>query len=155
MANLAFTITTPAGGVTNAADANPHTVLQAIAPANHRVLVRSFEIGFRGVVVTGTPIELAVLYQSTAGTGGTSVTPRNTNAVAETIQTTALRGAFSAEPTAGNIIWEGSCQPQLASGKAFTFSQEFVIPGGGRLGLRVTDSSSAGSVCFATFYCEE
>src|SRR5258708_26872006 len=104
MANLDFTVVTPAGGVSLAADANPHTVLQILAPANQRVRVRRVEIGFKGTTVTNSPLQVRILRQSTAGTGGTSNAPVNTNAVAETIQSSALRGVFSAEPTAGNVL---------------------------------------------------
>lgn len=154
-ANVDFTVSTTSAGVVGTADSNPHSILQIAAPSNQRVRLRSFEIGFRGTTVTGSPLILRILRQSTAGTGGTSVTPTNTNSIAETIQTTALRGAFSAEPTAGAVIWNCTCHPQLSSGKALTFSQEWICPGGGRLGLDVTDPSSTGFTANATFYCEE
>jgi hypothetical protein len=155
MADLNFTVATPSGGVTVASDAAAHTILQVVAPSNHRVRIKSFEIGFKGAVTTDAPIQIRVLRQTTAGTGGTSVTPVNTDAKSETIQSAAQRGVFSAEPTAGSVLWEGTCHPQWSTGKAFPISQEFIVPGGGRIGLEANIPSGAANTAFATIYCEE
>jgi hypothetical protein len=155
MANLAFTVSTGTAGVVTTADATIHTVAQILAPANQQVKMRSFEIGFRGTTVTGTPLVVVVTHQSTAGTGGTSVTPTKTSPGSETIQTTALRGAFTAEPTQTDIIWDVTCHPQLSTGKSLTFSQEWICVGGGRLAVGVLDPSSTGCTANCTMYCEE
>lgn len=155
MANLPFTVSTGTAGVVTTADSTIHTVLQLLAPANQQVRVRSFEIGFRGTSVTGSPLVVVISHQSTAGTGGTSVTPTKTGPGSETVQTTALKGAFSAEPTQTDIIWDVTCHPQLSTGKSISFSQEWIVLGGARLAIGVLDPSSTGGTANATFYCEE
>jgi hypothetical protein len=153
MADLGFSVSTPSGGVSVASDTNPHTVLQITSPSNQRVKIKSFEIGFKGTVTTDAPLQIRLLRQTSAGTG-TSTTPVNTDGKSETIQSTAGR-AFSAEPTAGNVLWECSCHPQWSTGKAFPISEEFIVPGGGRVGLEVTIPSGGANTAFATIYCEE
>jgi len=118
------------------AAATTKTVLQVVAPANHRVKVLGWGVFFDGVNTAGEPVQVRVLRQSTAGTMS-SVTPLQVQPVAETILTTAQYGA-SAEPTAGDIIDVIECHPQQGYEVKFPMGQEIIIPGGGRLGIDCT-----------------
>lgn len=155
MADHKFSVSTPSGGVSVASDAAVHTILQVTAPANIRVKILSAEIGFRGTVTTDAPIQVRLMRQTTAGTSGGSVTPTDFDSKAEAIQSSAARGVYSAEPTAGAILWENSCHPQWSTGKAFPLSEECIIPGSGRVGIDALIPSGAANVAFSTILAEE
>lgn len=155
MANLDFSISTPdTTGVVLPADTNPHTVLQVLAPANHRVKLKKFSLGFRGTTVTNAPLTVQLVKQSTAGAGGSSVTPRNVNAVAETVQSTAISGPTT-EPTLTEVWESWTIHPQLNGGFQLPMCEEYIVPGSGRVALRVIDPGGNGNTCHATMVFEE
>ena len=155
MANLQFSVSTPSGGVAVASDGNHHTILAVAAPSNQRVKITHVSFYFKGVTPTDTPIQVRVLRQTKAtGTSGGTVTPANTNAVSESIQSSATYG-YTAEPTAGVILFEDFVQPQLGSGITFPISEEFICPGGGQIGVEVTILAGNANTCNATILCEE
>jgi len=109
------------------------TIVQAVAPANIRVKLLGFGVAFDGILTTGQPVGVRVLRQTTAGTMS-ALTPVNTNSVSETIQTTAQYNA-TAEPTAGNVLYNGQIHPQQALLWQYPYGAEYIIPGGGRVGI--------------------
>lgn len=144
MAELPFAVETPGAGVAVAADGNPHTVLQVVAPANQRLVLDSVDVGGKGTVVTDGPIRVRILRQTTAGTM-TALTPvKLDDSLAETIQSTAQHTA-TAEPTASDVIWEGTFHPQSSTGKSWPYGKEPKIKGGGRLGMEITLPGSGSS----------
>lgn len=154
MANVDFTVATPAGGVSTAADSNYHTILQILAPTNQRVKIRRINLGFQGQTVTNSPIDWELVHQSTAGSGGSSVTPIKTNGAGETVQTTAISGP-SSEPTLTDRITDDTIHPQGSGGMALPLSEEIICVGGARIGLRIKDPGSVGTICRAWMFCEE
>jgi hypothetical protein len=112
------------------------TILQIIAPANHRVKVKSWKVSFDGVSETAAPVECVLMRQTTAGTV-TANTPLQKRPVSETIQVTAGDNA-SAEPTSSDIIDSMEVHPQSAYEKVWVPGDEPVIGGGGRLGIVCT-----------------
>jgi hypothetical protein len=118
------------------AAATVKTVLQVVAPANQRLKIKEWGVSFDGVSVTGEPVQVELLRQTTAGTM-TALTPVKLVAGSETVQATAQHTA-TAEPTAGDILDSQEVHPQGGYGKIFPFNQEIEVPGGGRLGIRCT-----------------
>ena len=99
-------------------------------------------IAFEGVTSTDAPIQVRVLRQSTAGTMSSLTLVKHSDSDDETLQTTALHTA-SAEPTAGDVLLTTLVHPQ-GGRLSLLLSQgrEFVVKGGGRLGVEVTASVS-------------
>jgi hypothetical protein len=132
---------------------SPKTMIQAIAPTNQVVTVKGFQLSFDGATSTATPATVQLLRQTTAGTV-TSATPRKLDSGrAETIQSTAGINATS-EPTSGEVIFTEFI-PVYGGNKTVFFPSNLlpIIPGGTRLGLRVT--SPANVNCSATMLLEE
>ena len=166
MADKRITFHTPSAGVTIGV-ATGVTVLQVLAAANTRTKINGVTVGLKGTVNTNPPVKIRLLYQTSAGTvstgagGGSSVggaaTPSNINAVSETILASGQFGTFLTEPTnAGEsaVIWEDTVQPQLNGGIFWPQGKEPIIPGGGRVGLEITDPSSV-AVVVASIDLEE
>src|SRR6187200_1914628 len=79
------------------------TLLQLVAAANHRFVVKEIAVSFAGTSATDPPVLIEVLRQTTAGTM-TALSPVKANdADEETLQTTAQHTAI-VEPTAGDIL---------------------------------------------------
>ena len=128
------------------------TVLQLVAAAKHRVLVKEFSICFKGVVNTDSPILVVVASQSTAGTSSSLTLVKANISDDETLQTTAIQNA-SAEPTQVSVLKSLEVHPQGSYTWQATFGEELVINGGDRLGIAVT--ASANISCTASMSFEE
>lgn len=133
--------------------ATTRTVIQVIAPTNHRVKILGWGVFFDGTSATAEPVQVELLRQTTAGTMS-SLTPVKTDAASETLLTTAQHTA-TAEPTAGDILDVVECHPQSGFEKIMSTpgSQLYVIGGGGRVGIRCT--APAGVNCRAKIIIEE
>lgn len=125
------------------------TLVQIVAAANHKVLVRGFGIYCNGVSPTAKPLLVRVLRQTTAGTMS-SLTPKKTSSDSETLQTTAQHTA-SAEPTAGDVLYAFEVHPQSFYEKILPFDAPIEVPGGGRLGIDVVAEASVGAVAMIDF----
>jgi hypothetical protein len=88
------------------------TVLQVLAPTNIRVKVKRWGVFFDGVSVTGEPVQVELLRQTTAGTMSALTLVKKLNLGSETIQTTATHSATSTEPTASDIYDAKEVHPQ-------------------------------------------
>lgn len=135
MANLNCVVTTE-GEIALAAAGTAKTILQVVAAAQQRGDLRAVAIGFDGVSPTAEPFTVEILRQTTAGTMS-AATPVKDSAGAETIQFTAQKNA-TAEPTAGDVLARYEHHPQAGSFERVFDKREVEIPGGTRLGLRVT-----------------
>ena len=121
------------------------TLIQLVAAANHRTLVKEFSIAFDGTSNTAAPILVEVARQTTAGTM-TSLTPVKIDADAdETLQTTAQHTA-TAEPTEGDVIMRENVHPQGGYTWQAPFGGELVVNGGDRLGIAVTAAATVNAV---------
>jgi len=133
------------------AAATAKTVIQLVAPANHRVRVLGWGIFFDGVNTAGEPVQVRVMRQTTAGTMS-ALTPVQVQPVSETIQSTAQHTA-TAEPTAGDLIDMIECHPQQGYEVKFPMGQEIIIAGSGRLGIECTAPAIVN--CRAKFFFAE
>lgn len=112
------------------------TVLQIVAPANHRVKIRGWGVFFDGVSVTGEPVQVQLRLQTTAGTM-TALTPVKTKPAAETLLVTALSNA-TAEPTASDVLDIAEVHPQSSYEVQYGIGGEIELQGGGRIGIECT-----------------
>ena len=153
MAGLFFYLK-PAAPITVTTGAGPLTWLQLIAPSSHRVLVHELDVSFNGITAADPPVLLELLIQTTAGSGGTSLTPVPYDAsYDETIQSTALH-TITTTPTAGSIKWSEYVHTQ--TGIIRPFPKPIVVPGGTRFGLQWTTGTVTGTVKVTPcMLCEE
>ena len=113
------------------------TVMQVVAPTNHRVKLLGWGVFFDGISANAEPVQVRLLRQTTAGTMSALTPVKMDGSLAETLLVTALHSA-SAEPTAGDVVDIIECHPQGGYEKIFPLGQEVVIQGGGRLGIECT-----------------
>lgn len=134
MAGVAFSLATDEISTTT----STKTICQIIAASNHRVLLNEWSISFKGITNSAAPIKVDILRQTTAGTSGSAANVRKGDSTDdETIQTTANQN-FSAEPTASDILRSYEIHPQTGFVWQAPYGKELIIPGGSRLGIRVT-----------------
>lgn len=132
--------------------ATAKTVIQIVAPSNHRLRVKRLGVFFDGTSVTAEPVQVRVLRQTTAGTM-TSLTPVPLDkSLAETLQTTAQHTA-TVEPTAGDIVDVFEVHPQQGYEIIYPLGDEIIVQGGGKLGIECT--APAGVNCRAKIVFEE
>lgn len=149
MAGLQFQATTAEVGLTAA---TAKTVLQVVAPSNHRVKVLGWSVSFDGNNPSAEPVVVRLLRQTTAGTM-TALTPTKTdNSLSESIQSTAQHTA-TAEPTAGDVLARREVHPQGSYEIWYPLGAEKWIGGGGRVGIECT--APAGVNAVAELVCEE
>lgn len=129
--------------------ATAKTVLQLVAPANTILAVHGFEVSFDGVSNTAEPVIIQLLRQTTAGTA-TSRTPLKTKDRSTALAATGSENA-SAEPTAGDILKTFHVHPQAGVVYPFTLDGELELPGGGRLGLKLTAPASVNTLATINF----
>lgn len=119
------------------AAATAETILQIVAPTNHRVKVLGWGVFFDGTSVTAEPVQVELVRQSTVGTSSANTPVQLDDSLAETLQTTA-RDSFTAEPTTGDIVDVVEVHPQQGYEKIYPLGQEVICGGGDRIGIRCT-----------------
>ncbi len=145
MARMKLSVTTE--GEVGLVAATAKTILQLVAAANTRVAVRGFSVSFDGTSGSAEPVQVDVLRQTGAGTGGSAATPVKEDGLgSETIQTTAQKNIATTEPTAGDVLRRYQIHPQTGAEFKFGLDEELIIPGGGRLGLRCTAPANVNAV---------
>lgn len=127
------------------------TVLQVIAPANHRVKILGWGAFFDGVSATNTPVRIRLQRQTTAGTMS-ALTPTKTASRAESLLVIAQFNA-TAEPSNSDIIEQATCHPQQGYEVKFAPGQELIIEGGGRVGIEILAVNAVNS--FTKIFFEE
>lgn len=149
MSRLNFIVDTEGEIALTAATAK--TVLQVVAPSNHKVIVKRWGVFFDGTSPTAEPVQVRLLRQTTAGTMS-SATPRKLGTDSETIQSTAQKTA-TVEPTAGDVLMPIEVHPQQGYAEILPYGDEYEIAGGGRIGIECT--APAGVNVRAYMACEE
>ncbi|WP_254512848.1 hypothetical protein [Anatilimnocola floriformis] len=127
------------------AAATAKTVLQLVAPSNHRVKVQRLSVSFEGTNTTDAPVQIDIVRQTTAGTSTGTTPVKDNDSDAETLQTTANRAA-SDEPTTTDLLDSKMCHPQ----GRIDFGP-FTIPGGGRIGIRCNAPNAVDCIASAVF----
>lgn len=116
--------------------ATPKTVIQLLAPANHRVKLKSWGVFFDGVSATAEPVQVRLVRQTSAGTMS-ALTPVQISPVAETVLTTAQMTA-TVEPTSTDVIDVVEVHPQSGYEVIFSSGDEVIVGGAGRIGIECT-----------------
>ena len=125
------------------------TLLQLLAASNHRVLLHELMVTFKGTSSTASPILVELIRQTAAGTMSASTINKVDPGVDETLQTTATENA-SSEPSGTEVLNSWLVHPQGGATWQAQFGGAYVIPGGGRLGIRVTASADVNATVSAT-----
>ncbi|MFB4276035.1 hypothetical protein ACBJ59_12125 [Nonomuraea sp. MTCD27] len=120
------------------------TILQIAADANRQIAVYGLRISFKGTSSIAEPVRALLQRQSTAGTGGASLTANygvNRLDPGSPVSTvTPLRGpagTWTAEPTAGEVVMAQEVHPQTGFGEYIPLGQEIIVPASGRLAVVV------------------
>ena len=126
--------------------ATAKTVLQVLMPSNHRGKLLAWGVSFDATSVTAEPVVVRLLRQTTAGSGGSTVTPtKQDDSIAETIQSSGLSGMTS-EPTAGDVLKRLEVHPQSGYEHTAPFGQEVIIGGSDRLGIECTAPAGVNAI---------
>lgn len=121
------------------------TLVQVVAPANRGIRLTEASITFQGTNNLAEPIKVELVVQTTAGTAAALTMSKVSQHDSNTIQTTAQE-TFTVEPTTTNILRTWLIHPQ--AGICYTVPHdEFTIPGGTRLGLRVVGTIATAVDC--------
>lgn len=119
--------------------ATAKTVLQLIAASGHRVTVLGWGVFFDGTSASAEPVQVDVLRQTSAGTGGDALTLQKfDDSIADSLATTALDDIDGSEPTGSTILDMAEVHPQASYEVMYPFGQEIIIGAGDRLGIRCT-----------------
>lgn len=114
------------------------TVVQFLAAANHRALIRGVDISFKGVSATDTPVLVQWVQQTTAGTATALTLDKRDEGYPETLQTTATHTATVEPTTTALKRWSTRVHPQNSRMALLPPDFELIIPGGSRRALYIT-----------------
>ena len=117
--------------------ATAKTIIQVVAPANHRQRILGWGVFFDGTSVTAEPVQVELIRQSTAGTSAALTPVKDDDSLAESILSTA-RKTFTVEPTSGDILDVVEVHPQQGYEVMYPLGQEKKCGGGDRVGIRCT-----------------
>jgi len=134
------------------AAATEETALQLAAAANKPIDLREISVGGLSDDATDEPWIVRLRRQTTAGTGGSSVTPENDDeGITHTFQTTGLKSIQTAAPTAsGDPLRVYVCNPR--TGLVIRFEPgEIVVDGSGKLGLTLESADANTAVAHMKF----
>lgn len=126
------------------------TLIQLVAPSNHRLKILEWGVFFDGVTATDSPIIVDILRQTTAGTSSSLTLVKWNDSDDETLLASALQD-FTAEPTAGDILESKEVHPQSGYEKIYPLGQELIVKGGGRMGLRVTAGANVNAIAYIKY----
>ena len=147
--NISLTARYPAVNVATGANL---TLLQIVAPSASRLVVKQVSLSFNSDSNSDEPYQVQLLRQSGAGTSSAgSIYKINTDDSAAF--SSASRIAFTAEPTAQDILQNWYIHPQINLIWEPPFDSTLTIQGSGRLGLRILTpivqaNSSTGYIVF-------
>lgn len=128
------------------------TLLQIIAAANHRTIVKQIDISMNGITVADPGVLITVCVQTTAGTMTSLALSKKNPLDTETLQTTAQHTA-TGEPTSTTVLWKGYYHEM--TGGVIPL-KNIPIPGGTRLGVIATPGTlTAATNCSPNAECEE
>ncbi len=135
--------------------ADPSTMIQVAAIANHRVIIHSIEVYSKGATSASSPFGIYLSVQTTAGSGGNALTLNKLDSTYdESILTGAQFGNFSTEPTTTTTLWKGAIHEQGTLIYVPPPQLRFVIPGGTRVGL-IQSRASGWNATQCCIRCEE
>jgi hypothetical protein len=118
------------------------TILQiAAGSGGSRPKVKAISITMDSTSATATPVLVRLQRQTTAGTGGSTVTPVLVEQADGTPNATALKGpagTWTGEPTAGDIVETWYVPPTSGLVLQYPLGDEIVVANSGRIAIVVT-----------------
>lgn len=118
-----YTVATVAQVTT--ATANSH-LLQVMAGASNRLRIRRIEVSQSGLATTAAFMQVAIYRLTTAGTGGTSITPQLLDPADSAAGATAMTLA-TVKGTEGALLWTGSLYMQQTAGASLGQPDELML----------------------------
>ncbi len=121
------------------------------APANQRIKITGFHVGFNGTTNSNTPVLVEWGFCTSAGSSGTSITPHAIEQdAAETFQSTwtSFQGTAPSGPTIVNYRF---VHPQLSTEIYVPMGREFIVKGGGFFFIAVNAPQSVNVAGFVDF----
>lgn len=125
------------------------TILQIATDANRQIAVYGLRISFKGTSSTAEPVRALLQRQTSAGTGGASLTslygPNKLDPGTPSSTVTCLKGpagTWTAEPTAGDVMFAQEVHPQTGLGEYTPLGDEIVIAASGRLAVVVVAAAT-------------
>jgi hypothetical protein len=110
------------------------------------VKLTEYTISFKGTSATDTPVRCLIVRQTGAGTSASGTVVKDDVSADETLQTT-TRVDFTAEPTSDDaVVDEFEVHPQTGTKVFLPLGQEILVPGGGRLGFKLTAAQAQTAV---------
>lgn len=135
------------------------TALQIVTPTNQRVKVTQIFVSFDGTNSASAPAQIFVERQTTGTVVFTNnnLAPKKINdptGSLETIQTTFNTVQSSGTPTSGDLL-QYFTVPVFGGTLIYPLppSQELIVPGGTKLGIRITTTSTVNA--YVSLICEE
>ena len=116
------------------AAATVKTVVQLVAPSNHRLKILRWGVWFDGTSGSAEPVQVELKRQTTAGTMSALTLVKQDDSIAETLQATAQHTA-TVEPTEGDVLDIKEVHPQSAYEIIYPLGQEIIVGGGDRVGI--------------------
>ena len=117
------------------------TVLRIAAAMNHRVFVKAFTIGLKGLVVTNEPVTIELIRFTSDGTG-TSGTVRKKDVDASENVEAGFKHTYTVEPTGVTVLKSFPLHPQGTWGEVLPIESPIEISGGDFWGIRITADDS-------------
>jgi hypothetical protein len=119
------------------------TIAQIAAAAGDRLEIIEWSLSFNGTSASAVPVLVQLNRQTSAGTGGVSATPALQDLGDAASGTTGLTGplaaTWTAEPTAGTIIYQDYYTPVgLGPAWQYPLGRGIIVPLSGRMGIVVT-----------------
>jgi hypothetical protein len=136
------------------------TILQIATPSGVRAKITEVGVTFDGTTASNTPVLVTLRRQTSAGTGGASITsnfgPNPHNPDAPTANITAQQGptgTWTAEPTTGKVLRAWRIPPTSGFIFQFPLGQEIEMAVSQWLGIVVTAANAVN--CTASITWEE
>jgi hypothetical protein len=121
------------------------TLLQVVAAANHRVLIKEISVSFKGTNNAHAPIKVDVMRQTDAGTMSALTPVKSDDSADETLQVTAQHTS-TGEPSSGDVLMTEEVHPQTGFVWQAPFGGEIPVGGGDRIAVRVTAGNDVSSI---------
>lgn len=142
-------VLTTGGGI--ATGTTVKTLLQLLAASDHRAVVTGFGVSFAGTTANDARILVELLFQTSAGTMTSQTCVKRNPADPETLQTTGRKTA-TVEPTdSSQIVRTYYVDPEWGYTELVDDLNDIQVPGGYRLGLRVTAGTSVNATAWLDF----
>jgi hypothetical protein len=150
----------PTGAIGSVANATK-TIAQVGAGTNQRVKLTGISVTTDGVTNTAVPITIAIVRQTTAGTGGVSITPALIEGdlsltPRSTAQSGPVSGAWTGEPTTTTTLAKFNVPAFMGQyEKIYSYGQEFIVVPGGFIGVQAICPAGVNPNVEITLTCEE